>query len=136
VLHRSIVGAAAGLGVDGAAYRRLFGPLAGNWRKLSPYLLGPQLRLPRHPLLMARFGLSAIQPAAGLARRSFRDPRTRALFVGIAAHANVDLERPLTAGFGLVLGAAAHAAGWPFAAGGSQSIVDSLARLLESLGGE
>src|SRR5690606_28595871 len=29
-----------------------------------------------------------------------------------------------------------HAAGWPFAAGGSQSIVDSLARLLESLGGE
>ena len=33
--------------------------------------LGPVLRMPRHPLRMARFGMSALQPARWLARNEF-----------------------------------------------------------------
>jgi phytoene dehydrogenase-like protein len=46
------------------------------------------------------------------------------------------LERSPSAAFGLVLGAAAHAVGWPFPAGGAQRIADALAALLRERGGE
>ena len=42
----------------------------------------------------------------------------------------------LTASFGLLYPITAHRFGWPFAAGGSQSIVDALAGYFRSLGGE
>ncbi len=59
-----------------------------------------------------------------------------ALFAGSAAHAFLPLDRPLTASFGLLLLASAHAAGWPVAQGGSQRVVDAMAAYLRSLGGE
>jgi phytoene dehydrogenase-like protein len=46
------------------------------------------------------------------------------------------LERPPSAAFGLMLGLLGHAVGWPFPRGGSQTIADSLASYLRSLGGE
>src|SRR5690606_35707920 len=61
---------------------------------------------------------------------------TRALFAGMSAHANVPLDARFSASFGLVLGAAAHAVGWPVAAGGSEAIAKALVRYLEALGGE
>ena len=45
---------------------------------LFEQLLGP-LRPPRHPLTMARFGLSGIRSAIGLARARFEGDRARAL---------------------------------------------------------
>ena len=42
----------------------------------------------------------------------------------------------LTAGFGLVLGAMAHVAGWVFPRGGAQNLTNALAAHLPSLGGE
>jgi phytoene dehydrogenase-like protein len=117
---------ADGLGRDGDAWRRLFGPLVGDVDRLLPSLLGPVIRPPRHPLALARFGLPALLPATGLARVSFREPAARALFAGMAAHSMVALERPLTASFGLVLGLLAHAVGWPFARGGSERLADAL----------
>ncbi|MGE0543829.1 MAG: phytoene desaturase family protein [Dehalococcoidia bacterium] len=134
-LTRSLDATAARFGNDRDAYRRLMRPLAKNWRALAPAVLGPLARFPRHPLLMARFGVNAVRSATGLARSNFREAKTRALFAGIAAHVNVPLERPLTASFGLVLGAAAHAIGWPVAEGGSQSIADALTAYLCDLGG-
>jgi phytoene dehydrogenase-like protein len=74
-------------------------------------------------------------PAAALERRWFDTDEARALFAGCAAHAFLPLGKPLTASFGLVLLASAHAVGWPIAARGSQSIVDALASYLRSLGG-
>jgi phytoene dehydrogenase-like protein len=97
--------------------------------------LGP-LRLPRHPFVMARFGLRAIQPAAGLARRSFRGEAARALFAGLGAHSIMPLERPATAAFGLMLGLLGHAVGWPMPRGGAGAITSALVSHLESLGGE
>ena len=46
------------------------------------------------------------------------------------------LEQVTTAAGGLMLGMVAHAIGWPFARGGSQSIATALAAYLRSLGGE
>lgn len=136
ILHRSLDATAAALGPDEAAYRRLMSPLVRDWDRLAPQLLGPLLRVPRHPLAMARFGLRAARSARGLAERTFRDEPARALFAGLAAHSMLPLEQPLTASIGLFLGAAGHAVGWPFARGGSQAIADALADHLRSLGGE
>jgi len=136
VLHHSLDETWLGLGADGVAYRRLMRPFSDDWGKLAPALLGPVLRIPRAPVVMAKFGFAAMRSATGLASSAFRDEKTRAMFVGIAAHANIRLDRPFAASFGLVLGGAAHSAGWPVAEGGSQAISDALAKYLCSLGGE
>jgi phytoene dehydrogenase-like protein len=91
--------------------------------------------IPRHPLLMARFGLSAMRSARGLAESHFRGARARALFAGMAAHSTLPMEAPLGAGVGLVLGICAHAVGWPFPRGGAQRIADALAGYLRKSGG-
>ena len=102
---------------------------------MLPQLLGPLLTVPRHPIAMARFGLKALQPTTLLTRR-FHTDAAAALFGGCAAHAMLPLSRPLTSAFGLVLAAAAHADGWPLAAGGSQAVADALGARLGELGGE
>jgi phytoene dehydrogenase-like protein len=135
-LRRSLDETSRLLGRDGPAYAKLIRPLVENWDQLTQAVLGPIFRPPPHPLLMAEFGLNAVRSAAGLARSRFAEKGARALFAGLAAHANVPLERRFTASFGLVLGGAGHAVGWPVAAGGSQAIVDALASYLRSLGGE
>ncbi len=85
---------------------------------------------------MARFGLSAIRSASGLARSRFAGERARALFAGNAAHAMLPLEAKATASFGLILAMLGHSVGWPLPRGGSQTIADALASYLRSLGGE
>jgi phytoene dehydrogenase-like protein len=126
---------AANLGPDAGAYRRLMEPLVDGWQGLLDDVLGP-LRFPSHALLMARFGLTALLPAATLARAVFRGERARAVFAGMAAHAMLPLTSPATAAIGLILGMLSHAIGWPMARGGSQRIADALGAHLESLGGE
>ena len=111
LLERSTRATAAGLGRDGAAYRALMDPMVEHWQELLPEVLGPILHLPRHPLLLARFGLRALPPATWLARLLFREERARALFAGIAAHATLPLRRPPSAAFGMMLGLAGHAVG-------------------------
>lgn len=135
VLERDIEAAGETLGEDAAAYDKLVRPFVEKWPQLSDELLRP-IRLPRHPLLLARFGLSAIRSARGLAESSFRGEQGRALFAGMAAHSMLPLEKAATASFGLVLGVTGHAVGWPIPRGGSQKIADALASFLRSLGGE
>ena len=135
VLERSVDKTAGMLGQDATAYAKLMSPLVADWGKLAIQLLGP-LRPPRHPLALARFGLSAIRSAQGLAEARFRGRAARALFVGMAGHSMLQLDTRLTAAFGLVLGVSAHAVGWPMPRGGSQRISDALASYFESLGGE
>jgi phytoene dehydrogenase-like protein len=126
---------AANLGPDATAYGRLMGPLVNSWQALLGDLLGP-LQIPSHPLLMVRFGLTALLPATTLARTVFRGERARAVFGGMAAHATLPLTSPATAAFGLMLGMVAHAVGWPMPRGGSQQFAGALAAHLRSLGGE
>ncbi len=123
------------LGEDYDTYKNLFGPLAESWNDLTQDLLAP-LGIPSHPGLMTRFGIHALQSAAGLGRRKFKGNRTKALFGGLAAHSIMPLNKPVTSAIGLVLGAAAHSVGWPLPRGGSQRIADSMVEYLTSIGGE
>ncbi len=134
VLEMSIDKTAATLEADGDSYRRLMAPLAQNAHELFGEILRPMPLVPRHPLLMARFGLAGIRSALALAKR-FRGDHARALFGGCAAHSFLPLEAAGSASFGLVLAVAGHALGWPCAKGGSIAIADALASYFQSLGG-
>jgi phytoene dehydrogenase-like protein len=138
LLERSIRETGEGLGDpwDAAAWQRMFEPLVRHAGRLADDVLGPVIHRPHHPLTLARFGFPALHSAAGLARGRFHGEASRALFAGLAAHAMLPLERPLTAGFGLVLGTLAHAVGWPMVRGGIGAIIDALVAELGSLGGE
>ncbi|MBD0289877.1 MAG: NAD(P)/FAD-dependent oxidoreductase [Thermoleophilia bacterium] len=134
-LARDVDETAEGLGRDGDAYRRLVGVVAAEWRRLEETLLGPLVRVPRHPLALARFAFSAARSADALARSAFRCERARALLAGCAAHSMLPLETSPSASFGLVLLALGHVAGWPVARGGSGAIPAALAAHLRALGG-
>jgi phytoene dehydrogenase-like protein len=135
IVERSLEATVTALGRDGRAYRQTVGTVVNDWPRLERAVLGP-VTVPRHPLVLARFGRHALCSAAGWATTAFKDHRTRAMFAGIAAHGMVPLDRPLTAGIGLTLGAMCHVAGWPIPRGGAQSITNALVRHLRSLGGE
>lgn len=135
VLRRSVVETAEGLGVDRSAYERLMDPLVEAGTDLVDGLLSPLSVPPRHPVDLARFAVSGVRSAHGLARRRFESDEGRALFAGLAAHSLLSLRSPITAGYGLTLGTLAHLVGWPMAAGGSQRIADALVATIESLGG-
>ena len=134
LLFRSVEKTAAGLGVDAAWWRLLFARATKRYDALSEDIMRPLLRVPNHPLTLARFGIPTVLPASALAR-IFRTTRGRALFGGIAAHAFRPLHYPLTAAIGLGIGAAGHRYGWGVARGGSRSISAAMAALLGDLGG-
>ncbi len=120
---------------DERKYRSLIEPLVDQFAELAWELLGPVQHVPRNPLLLARFGLSAVLPGASLARSRFSGVRARALFAGMAAHSVMSLEEEGSAAVGLVLMAAGHSSGWPIVRGGAQVLTDGLAGYFESLGG-
>jgi len=135
LLERSLAATARGLGRDGAAYARLLAPFVDRFTELVAATLGP-LRVPHAPWLLARFGLSALRSMEGLARSRFDGRAAPALMAGIAAHAMLRLDATATASFALILAAAAHAVGWPVAAGGSRAVTDALLAALRAHGGE
>ena len=135
MLERSLDATVEGLGSDGPAYRRLFEPLIASADDLLDEVLRPP-RLPRHPLLMARFGMSAVRAATSLANGRFKGAAARALFAGNAAHSILPLESQTTSAIALLLMSVGHAIGWPIPRGGSRSIALAMERYLRSLGGE
>ena len=134
VLEWSLEKTAARLGSDGDAYRRLMKPLADHADALFGEILKPISLLPRHPFLMARFGLAALRSAMAIAKR-FHGDHARALFGGCAAHSFLPLDAAGSASFGFALVLAGHAVGWPCAKGGSIAITNALASYFRSLGG-
>jgi phytoene dehydrogenase-like protein len=129
----SVQQTAATLGVDGAAYRHLFGPLVDAAQEIVAAVLAPLLRPPAHPLAMARFGLRGLWPVSALAR-TLRTPEARALLAGLGAHSMRPLRSPGTGAFALLLGMLAHAVGWPVVEGGSARVVDALLAELDGVG--
>jgi phytoene dehydrogenase-like protein len=134
-LERSLDDTASQLGPDGDAYRGLVEPYLDRFDDLLEMILAP-LKFPKHPMLLARFGLDAFRSLAGLVRARFQGTEGPALLAGMGAHAIVPLEKLATMSFGLVLAISGHAVGWPIARGGSHAITDALLAKLRSLGGE
>src|SRR5581483_7999067 len=135
VLERDLRNARSALGEDGLLWRNLLSPFVVHWWKFAEDVLGPIPTVPKHPLLMARFGAYALRSAKAIADR-FRSERTRALFAGLAAHSFLSMEEPLSGAFGLLMAVPAHAVGWPIPRGGAQSLTDSLCKYLEKVGGQ
>jgi phytoene dehydrogenase-like protein len=136
VLYRSVDTTADGMqSDDGARWRGLFGRTSANFDALAVDIMRPLLRMPRHPLTLARFGAPTALPASLLAKW-FRTAEAQALFGGVAAHAFRPLHYPMTSAIGLGILTAGHRHGWPVAAGGSQSITNALGAVLADLGGK
>jgi phytoene dehydrogenase-like protein len=133
-LERDLRDAESALGQDGKRWRRLMRSFAEHWPDLSTEILRPLQVFTRHPFLLARFGLLAL-PSAKALSHLFRGERTKSLFAGLAAHSFLSLDQPLSAAFGITLGAVAHAVGWPIPQGGAQWLTTSLCAHLASLGG-
>ncbi len=134
LLQRSLADTARELNEDAQAYEDLFAPFLREPHALLADLLGP-LRIPKHPLRLARFGLPGLLPAAAALRARFQGPRARALLAGCAAHSILPLERPLTAAVAMIFALTAHLEDWPVAEGGSHAITRALASHLRDLGG-
>jgi len=134
VMELSIEKTAARLGNDGDAYRALMQPFARNAAPLFAEILRPIRLFPRHPFVLARFGLTGLRSALAVAKR-FHGDAARALFGGCAAHSFMPLDRAASASFGLALALAGHAVGWPCAKGGSIAIINALAAYFRFLGG-
>ena len=135
MLERDLGETVNSLGVDGAAWDRLMRPFVEHWSEFAAEILRPVSFLPRHPWLMARFGMVGLRSAEGVARR-FRSGRTRALFAGLAAHSFLSLDEPLSAAFGILMAVPAHAVGWPIPRGGAQAITNAMCGVLSGLGGK
>jgi len=135
-LERDLRDTESSLREDGNAWRRLMRPFTEHWQEFSSEVLRPIHLLSWHPWLLARFGVVAFPSAKTLWRILFRNDRTKALFAGLAAHSFLSMNEPLSAGVGVMLGAAAHAVGWPIPLGGAQSLTKSLCGHLAELGGE
>lgn len=133
VLERDLEDAGKSLGTDGNTWRNLVRPFVEHWSEFAPEVLRPVPAIPRHPWLMARFGVTALLSAKTIASR-FRSERTRALFAGLAAHSVLSLDEPLTGAFGMLMAVSAHAVGWPIPQMGAQSITNALCHYLSKLG--
>jgi len=134
LLAGSVDDTARRLGGDAGAYRKLMEPIVRDWPVLAPQLLGP-LRFPKDPVMLARFGWSALSSSTRLARR-FHTREARGLLAGMAAHSLQPLTNLATAAVALVFLATGHDKGWPIARRGSSAIADALAAYFISLGGK
>jgi phytoene dehydrogenase-like protein len=133
-LSRSVEETAALLNEDAKAYIRLILPVIQSWSEIAEDALAP-LRIPKHPLLMAKFGTTAMLSALSVAKR-FKTKEAKGLWAGMAAHSIQPLSNATTAAIALVLTTVAHIHGWPLAKGGSASIAKALADYFISLGGK
>ncbi len=151
LLHSSLREQVEELGVDGQRWAGLVGAASRAWPQINRAAMSPPTRpfsatsgllrgsdaadaVVDRLLAYVKLGSAGAWPAA-LVNRLFREERARVLFTGLAAHATLPLNRPITGAFGVLFAAAGHADGWPMARGGSQAIVDALLACLHSYGG-
>jgi phytoene dehydrogenase-like protein len=149
VAFRDLDRTAAGLGVDGPAWRRLLAPLALRWDGVVALALGDHRHLPAPGDLptAARFGAALLRHGTVLPD-PWRTPEAAALLTGVAAHATTPLPSLSAAGTALLLAALGHAstradgpthghvgAGWPVVRGGSGAITAALLADLAAHGG-
>ncbi|MGV8884980.1 MAG: phytoene desaturase family protein [Microbacteriaceae bacterium] len=120
---------------DGRAWRRLWEPLVARADEVAAFTGNHLLRIPDHPLTVARFGLRAMEQGSPAWNVRFRDDEAPAMITGLAAHAIAPMPQLAASAAGMALGTYAHARGWPIPTGGSQSIIDALAADLLAHGG-
>src|SRR5690606_23322122 len=151
---RDLDATAEGLGADGPAWRRVFGPLVRDAEAVVAATLADmrslplQLRSPRGLRGALAFGLRVLVEGTPLwnlpgrvegrplRRLRFGGEVARAMVPGVAGHAIAALPALAPAGVALMLGTLAHSVGWRIPVGGSQAITDALVADLRGHGGE
>ncbi|MEP7764525.1 NAD(P)/FAD-dependent oxidoreductase [Sanguibacter sp. 25GB23B1] len=140
VAYRDIERTVRSLGIDGAAWRSLLGPLAASPDAVLGAALGDKRSIPAEVLRdlvgTARFGLAVAEQGTPLWNLRFRGDVAPALLTGVAAHAISPIPSLAASGTALLLGSLAHSYGWPIPRGGSGSIIDALVADLVAHGGE
>ena len=134
VLKGTVNDTARLLGKDENPYRELLNDVTRNWPLINEDVLAP-LHFPKHPFLMARFGLKAFHSALHMANR-FSTKEAKGLWAGMTAHSIQPLSNLATSAIGLVLLTTGHLHGWPVPVWGSQSIAKALISYFVSIGGE
>jgi len=132
-MMQSLNAAVAEFGKDGPKYARYVRPFVEHRDAFFAEILRSP-HVPRHPVLLARFGLLGFPSAAAIAK-TFRTEGAKTILAGTAAHGGVPLNLTLSSALGFVMLIAGHCGGWPIARGGSQRITDALANRLRALGG-
>lgn len=134
-LYRSVDETVDQFSAQGAKrYRRLVEPMLRHFDDLFADALMPVLRVPSHPLVLAKLGLRAAWPASAMAKY-LEDGRAAALFSGMSGHAVMSFDKVLSSAIGVMLSVAGHKCGWPFAKGGSGSIALAMVKVFRDLGG-
>ncbi|MHA7262950.1 phytoene desaturase family protein [Arthrobacter sp. TMN-37] len=136
IAHRSLERTVEGLGADGRAYRRLMQPLVEHQEGVLDLTLNHLLRIPRNPSAAARLAAAVLDQGSPAWNRRFRGEEAPAMLTGVMAHPVGPLPSLTAAGAGMVLGLLAHTVGWAIPVGGSQAIVDAMARDIEDHGGQ
>jgi phytoene dehydrogenase-like protein len=126
-----------GLGPDGPAWRSLMSSLVRGARDVVGLSLSDKRSVPRSAFspAAAAFAARVLSQGTALWDRPFASEVAPALLTGVAAHAITRLPSLAAAGTALMLGALAHADGWPIPVGGSQAITDALVADLRAHGG-
>lgn len=135
MLYKSLEKTAATLGKDQKKWINTFQYFVNNGQALLEDGLKP-LGIPKHPLLLTRFGMNAALPATLFSKLKFKGHRAKALFAGCAGHSVLPLNFSFTSALGLMFAVTGHLVDWPVAKGGSTKITESLAAYFQHLGGE
>ncbi|THG28586.1 phytoene desaturase family protein [Naasia lichenicola] len=133
--YRDLALTSAALGADGPAWRRLLDPLVRSVGDLTSITGDSLLRMPRHPITLARFGLRVLEQGGPAWNTRWSTDEAAGLLTGVMAHGVQPLPSLGASAAGLALATWAHAGGWPIPIGGSQRIVDALADDLLAHGG-
>ncbi|WP_448070877.1 phytoene desaturase family protein [Georgenia yuyongxinii] len=132
----------AELGADGAAWRRLLGPLVEAPEAVIALALGdhrsvpPEVLSPAGARAAVAFGAGILEQGTRAWDLRFDGDVAPSLLMGVAAHAISPLPSLASAGTALMLGSLGHSVGWPIPLGGSQAIADALVADLRVHGGE
>jgi len=86
LLYRDVARTASQLGVDGARWQRLVGPMAASADRMVAGVLDPTALPPREPLWTAAFGAAGLWPTTWVDRVVLRDDRARAPLAESTAH--------------------------------------------------
>ncbi|MBK5268207.1 MAG: NAD(P)/FAD-dependent oxidoreductase [Acidimicrobiia bacterium] len=134
LVFQDIERTSSGLGADAKRYKKQLSRWVQDADDILNFVMGPMIRVPNHPITMAKFGLPALQSVDRFTDQIV-DRNTKALIAGVSGHSVRPFSSAASVSVGLALLMSAHAYRWPIPRGGAHSITKAMVSCFESLGG-